>query len=291
MNTIAFNIRKLDINGLQFHIQEWGDPDSPKLFMLHGWMDCGASFQFMAPYLADKYHIIAPDLRGFGETEHAPGGYWFPDYFADLDALLDHYSPDEEVDILGHSMGGNIVLMYCGIRRKRIGRALSLEGIGLPEKPAREAPKRYSQWLRQMKSNKIHNTYRNLAVLQKAIKTHNPSLNDDMIEKLSIIWSRPIGHDGSVMLKHDKKHRYVNPIRYNFDDVTETWKLAKAQIGLVMARNSNQFTQFRDDGRITTTKRILNISESNYYIVEDSNHMLHLEQPQSTANCIAEFFA
>jgi len=62
---------KLLVRGLNYHIQEWGDSSNPTLFLLHGWMDCGASFKFIAEYLARDFHLIAPDWRGFGETEHA----------------------------------------------------------------------------------------------------------------------------------------------------------------------------------------------------------------------------
>ena len=59
--------------------------------------------------------MLAPDWRGFGRSA-APGvdSYWFPDYVADLDALLDRISPDAPVDLVGHSMGGNVVMSYAG---------------------------------------------------------------------------------------------------------------------------------------------------------------------------------
>lgn len=78
-------------------MRHWGDEDAPKLFMVHGWMDISASFQFIVDAMKRDWHVIAPDLRGFGQSEWAVGGYWFPDYLADLEAMLNHYSPDEPV--------------------------------------------------------------------------------------------------------------------------------------------------------------------------------------------------
>jgi len=101
------NSRKLNIRGLNYHIQEWGDSSKPLLILLHGWMDCGATYKFVSEYLISDYFLVAPDWRGFGQTDHAPG-YWFPDYFADLEKILDHYTPDTATNLIGHSMGGNI---------------------------------------------------------------------------------------------------------------------------------------------------------------------------------------
>ena len=67
-------------------MRHWGDEDAPKLFMVHGWMDISASYQFIVDAMKRDWHVIAPDLRGFGQSEWAVGGYWFPDYLADLEA-------------------------------------------------------------------------------------------------------------------------------------------------------------------------------------------------------------
>ena len=98
----------VDAHDIRLCVRHWGDADAPKLFMIHGWMDISASFQFVVDALTRDWHVIAPDMRGFGHSAWAQGGYWFPDYLADLEALLDHYSPDAPVRLLGHSLGGNV---------------------------------------------------------------------------------------------------------------------------------------------------------------------------------------
>src|SRR5690606_19945123 len=68
---------------------------SPPLLLAHGWMDVGASFQRFVDFLSTSREVIALDWRGFGESKAAPGdSYWFYDYYADLDAVIDHISPD-----------------------------------------------------------------------------------------------------------------------------------------------------------------------------------------------------
>jgi pimeloyl-ACP methyl ester carboxylesterase len=146
--------RFVPVRGLKYHVMSWGDaslasPQRPPLVMVHGWMDVGASFQFVVDALQDQRFVIAPDWRGFGLSD-APGtdSYWYPDYLGDLAALLDAFSPGQPVDLVGHSMGGNVVMSYAGVRPQRIRTLVNLEGFGLPETQPQQAPGRLLQWLR-----------------------------------------------------------------------------------------------------------------------------------------------
>jgi pimeloyl-ACP methyl ester carboxylesterase len=78
----------LNVRGLRYHVRTWGDPGHPQLWLLHGWMDVSASFQFLVDALKRDWYVIAPDWRGFGLSEWAAGGYWFLDYLGDLDVML-----------------------------------------------------------------------------------------------------------------------------------------------------------------------------------------------------------
>ena len=135
------------LRGLEQHVLTWGDPDAPKLFLLHGWMDVAASFQFLVDALAGSWRVIAPDLRGYGRSAWPPQGYWFPDYVADLEALADALAPGEPIDLVGHSLGGNIVMHYAGVRPSRVRRVVSLDGFGIPHEEPAEAPRKFAAWL------------------------------------------------------------------------------------------------------------------------------------------------
>ena len=284
-------IRRLDIRGLDYHVNEWGDSSLPKLFMLHGWMDCGESFKFMAPYLVEHFHLIAPDLRGFGDTEHVPGGYYFPDYFADLELLIDHYAPQDKVKLVGHSMGGNIVKMYAGIRPERVAAVLSLEALGLPPTEPADAPQKYRDWMREILSGEPSKVYPNADMLKQSIYKGNPSLPIEIIEELAVMWGRQIDDSGAMMLKHDHKHRYTNPVRYNYDDVLAVWREVSARVGLVMAEKSVLYQRFEAAGRIAEAREVLGIADEDYFVVPDAHHMLHLEQPERSADCVLRFFS
>ena len=286
-----YTTKRMDVRGLQYHVHQWGDSSNPALFMLHGWMDCGATYKFIAPKLVDKFHIVAPDLRGFGDTEHLANGYYFPEYFADLNVILDHYSPQTPVNLVGHSMGGQIALMYAGIQPQRVAKLLSLEAIGLPASEPSQAPHKYREWMTQILSDEPAKVYPHADSLKHSIYKGNPSLSVEMIEQLAILWGKPVGDDGAVMLKHDHAHRYTNPVRYSYQDAVEVWKEITARVGLVMAKESWMYRQFGEMGRIDEAKQILKIAEHDYFVVEDSHHMLHLEQPEATAECVLRFFS
>ena len=285
-----FKTHKIEVRGLQYNIQEWGDSSKPSLFLLHGWMDCGASFQFMAPMLVDHFHLIAPDFRGFGESEHAAGGYYFPDYFADLDVIIERFSPQAPANLVGHSMGGQIALMYAGIRPNRVANLLSLEAIGLSETESDHAPKKYRQWMTQILSNEPSKIYPDSNSLKRSINAGNPTLSTEMVEQLAELWGRPVGGDGAMMLKQDHAHRYANPVRYNFEDTVEVWKQISARVGLVMAADSYFHSQYTESGRLNFARDLLSIKEADYFLIEECNHMLHLEKPEQTAYSILQFF-
>lgn len=148
------------IRQLSYHVRLWGPETSslPPLVLVHGWMDVAASYQFVVDAFGAAFmqgrRIIAPDWRGFGQT--APPSptdhYFFPDYLADLDQLLDHYAGDTPVDLVGHSMGGSVVMFYAGARPGRIRRLVNLEGFGMPDNQPAKAPARYAEWMDQLKA-------------------------------------------------------------------------------------------------------------------------------------------
>ena len=141
----ASRSRFLPVRGLRYHLREWGQDAAPPLVLLHGWMDVSASFQFVVDEFERDWHVIAPDWRGYGLTDRGPGDcYWFPDFLADLEAILDAVSPNGQVTLVGHSMGGNIAGLYAGARPERVERLVLAEGFGMPPTVPEQAPKRVS---------------------------------------------------------------------------------------------------------------------------------------------------
>ena len=209
----------LSLRGLRVHVRHWGREGAPSLFMLHGWMDVSASFQFVVDSLAREWHVIAPDWRGFGLTDRSDAGcYWFPDYLADLEALLDHYAGDKAIDLIGHSMGANIAGLYAGVRPPRVARLINLEGFGLPTTQARMAPGRYAKWLDELREPPAMRAYASRDEVAARLMKTNPRIPSDRAQYLAGHWAAPDEH-GQWQILGDPAHKVTNPVLYRIEEV------------------------------------------------------------------------
>ncbi|MCL6485124.1 MAG: alpha/beta fold hydrolase, partial [Janthinobacterium lividum] len=180
----------IHIRGARTHVRHWGREGAPILFMLHGWMDVAASFQFVVDELAGDWHVIAPDWRGFGLSDYTQSDtYWFPDYLADLDAMLLHYSPEAPVKLLGHSMGANVAGLYAGVRPERISRFINLEGFGMMATGPEQAPGRYAKWLDELREPPAMRGYPSQKAVAERLQKTNPRLSDERAAFLAEHWS------------------------------------------------------------------------------------------------------
>lgn len=281
------------LRGLNMHIRHWGNPDAPKLFMVHGWMDVAASFQFVVDCLAQDWHVIAPDWRGFGLTEYPKvESYWFPDYVADLDAILLHYSPDQAVNLLGHSMGGNIAMLYAGVRSERIAKLINLEGFGMPMTQAKQAPGRYRKWLDELREVPSLRPYASLAEVAARLQKTNPRLSDERANFLAQHWSKE-NAQGLWELLADPAHKNSSPLLYHVDEVLECWQNISAPVLWVEANDTDIWRMIgsKQEARVEIDRRMQFIPQLQAKIVMDAGHMLHHDQPEVLAQMIEEFLA
>ncbi|WP_439112716.1 alpha/beta fold hydrolase [Hydrogenophaga sp.] len=288
------------IRNLNYHVRVWGepDPDRAPLVLVHGWMDVAASWQFMVDALAQQRWIVAPDWRGFGLTRAAgpaPDSYWFPDYLADLDALLDHYAPEQPVDLVGHSMGGNVVMVYAGVRPQRIRRLVNLEGFGMPATRPAQAPGRYAQWMDEVKA--LHRGEQALkaydspeAVARRLMKT-NPRLAPDKADWLARQWAAP-NAQGQWEILGDAAHKVVSAYLYRVDEALEVYRRISAPVLSVTASDDSLSQWWK--GRFTLAEhheRLRAVPRLDNAVVADAGHMLHHDQPQLLAQTIEHFLA
>lgn len=286
----------ITLRGLRYHVRHWGDDSAPKLFLLHGWMDVAASFQFLVDALERDWHVIAPDWRGFGETDWptrypGTGSYWFPDYVADLEALLDHYQPTGQVDLVGHSMGANIACIYAGIRPQRVRRVVDLEGFGMTQTRAEQAPGRYARWLDELRAAVPLRTYDNVEAVAARLQKTNPRLPDDRAAFLAAHWSRR-NADGRWEILGDAAHKLINPMLYRLDEVMAIWEQVAAPVLHVEARDSQTLRHIAHKQSIEAFKqRFSAFPDFREVIVDDAGHMLHHDQPSVVAGLIEAFLA
>jgi pimeloyl-ACP methyl ester carboxylesterase len=286
----------VDARGVRLHVRRWGDPDAPMLFMLHGWMDVGASFQFVVDALAGDWQVLAPDARGFGLSDwpvakQGGGHYYFHDYLADLDVLLDHYAPHGEANLVGHSMGANVSLLYAGVRPERVRRVVDLEGFGLAAARASQAPGRIGQWLDELRTPPELRSYATLDdVAARLIKT-NPRLPMSRARYLAQHWSRQEG-DGQFHLLADPAHKLRAPYLYRLDEMMASWSRVKAKVLHVEAENSPTLKWLAGDVPIAEFKaRFEALPDWRETFLSDAGHMVHHDQPERVAELIETFCA
>ena len=295
----APRLEEVTVRGLRHGVTWWGERASTPVVLLHGFQDCGATWQFLADCLPPEWSLAAPDWRGFGHSEWAPGGYWFPDYLADLDALLDELVPGAPARIIGHSMGANVAQLYAGVRPQRLAWLVNLEGFGLSRTDPKDAPARYGRWLDQLREPLREGRYRSVAQLASFLRSKNPRLPADRAEFVAGAWTRPAppvpsasapsasAAPADVELLFDPRHRLVNPILYRREEAQACWARVEAPVLLVRGA-------VEDGGRAQTVGDATDdmrrcIRNLEVVSVPGAGHMVHHEQPEILARHIVDF--
>ena len=286
----------IPLRNLKYHVLVWGEPAPGKvpLVMVHGWMDVAASYQFVVDAFSQDHYVIAPDWRGYGLTESPEvDNYWFPDYLADLDFLIDHYSPEAPVDLVGHSMGGNVAMLYAGSRPQRIRRLVNLEGFGMAATRPSQAPTRYAKWMDELKA--FHRDemalkhYESVAGVARRLMKTNKRLTQDKADWLARHWAKPDAA-GMWRILGDPAHKITNAQLYRLDEVLEIYKSISAPT-LAVEASDDSLSQWWQ-GKYTLAEyheRLHSVPNVRTARVEDAGHMLHHDQPEQLANLIEAF--
>ena len=277
-----------EVNGLRYHLRSWGPKDAPMLFLLHGWADVSASFQFVVDALKDDWRVIAPDWRGFGDSGWAPGGYWFADYLRDLDEILETYTPDQPANLVGHSMGGNIACLYAGARPERVATLMTFEGFGLPPQSPDIAPDRFADWLAECREPQRFRDFMDFAQVAQRIQRNSPRISDERAEWLAPHWSKAEGD--RVVLRLDPIHRRPNPVLYREQEVLACWREITAPV-LWVDSDEGEFEQkYTRKGADMDARRAC-FKQLERAVVTEAGHMMHHEQPEQMADLMEDFLS
>lgn len=266
--------------------------DAPPLLLAHGWMDVGASFQRFVDALATEREVVALDWRGFGGSKAGPtDSYWFYDYYADLDAVIDHISPNGPIDLLGHSMGGNIGMIYAGTCPERIRRLINVEGFGLAQTQPAAAPARLAKWLSELKAPVSIRTFSDVQEVAAHLMKRSPHMDRDFAVWLAAEWAERRA-DGRWHVRADAVHKRVNPILYRCDEVLAAWENIKAPVLWVEGDKveqtplaSGRYSREEFEARMKKIKALEQVR------ISECGHMVHLEQPGRLAEAVESFLA
>ena len=290
---------RLSVRNWRYHWRQWGDPCHRPLVLLHGWMDVAASWQFVVDELLDaglQRRVIAPDWRGFGLSTPEgppPEAYWFADYLADLDALLDGLVPEGAIDLVGHSMGGNVAMLYAGVRPQRVRRLINLEGFGMPATQPAQAPERYARWLdelRQLRAGDMTlQSYDGADGVARRLQKTNPRLSADKAEWLAQHWAQA-GADGRWRILGEAAHKVVSAQLYRADEAQAVFARIDAPTLSVTASDDSMALWWK--GRYTLAdyrERLRAVPDVREAVIDNAGHMLHHDQPQALAALMADF--
>lgn len=273
------------VRGLRYHVRRWGNPDAPKLFLLHGWLDVSATWQPVVEGLLSQWQVLAPDWRGFGHTQWPQDGYWFPDYVGDFEVIADHYSPAEPILLVGHSMGAQIASLYAGLRPARVAKLVCLDGLFLPEMESRLAPKRFRSWLDELKDLPEQKRYESFDALALRVKKQHPELSAEHAAFVARCWGHEDGH-GRIALSADPKHRLSGPGLYRAEEAMAIWREVTARTLFVDGEKSPFIKAIPAEER---QRRCAAFRDSRQVEIAGGTHMLHFSAPEATAKAIAEF--
>lgn len=213
---------------LKLHYVDWGNADKPLLVLVHGGRDHARNWDWVAQALRADYHIVVPDLRGHGDSEWARGSeYAMVEYVVDLSQLLAQLN-SFPVTLIGHSLGGGIVLQYSGVYPEKVSKVISIEGLGPPPDMIQQQPKhaheRMELWISQMRdlAGRLPRRYKTLDEAIKRMQDANTHLSAEQAYHLTVHGMNR-NEDGTYTWKFDNYVRAQSPYRFNIDDAREIW--------------------------------------------------------------------
>lgn len=276
-----------DIRGIRYHVSEWGDRDRPLLVLLHGWGDCGNSFQFLVDELRRDWFVVAPDWRGFGRTVDPSANFWFPNYLNDLDLLLQIYQPDSPVAMLGHSMGGNAASLYAGVMPERVAALVNVEGFGLPESKAEDAPAAYRRWIERSRNMPVYSEYEEFEQLARKIRLRSPNMTPDKALFVAKLWAER-HEDGVVRIRANPAHKLPGATQYRRAEAMACWSRIEAPVLKVLGADTI-YTDAATDW-LEPKAPAGRYAKARVQVIERAGHMLHFEQPALLASAAEAFF-
>jgi pimeloyl-ACP methyl ester carboxylesterase len=277
--------------GLTYHVLEWGGDDlglDHTVVLVHGFLDLAWGWRRTVDAgLAGRFHVVAPDMRGHGDSDRigAGGYYHFFDYLADLHSLVAQLGR-KRVSLVGHSMGGSIVGYYAGTYPDAIDRLALLEGIGPPES-SEPGPARLAAWLAGWRrvQQRGQRSYATVAEAAARLRANDPLLSDELALELAQAGTVS-GPDGRLRFKHDPLHATRGPYPYRVAAAQEFWTRVTCPVLLVQGSESqlrHPESELRRRYECFGTRREA--------VLQAAGHMMQRHQPQALAILLAEFLA
>lgn len=281
----------VEVRGRPIHVRRWGNSDAPLVIMLHGWMDMSITFQFVVDSFQKQWSIAAPDWSGYGPSYWQRGPYSIFSDLADLDALADHYAPNNPVFLVGHSYGGNVAGMYAGARPDRVKKAISLEGFGSRQRLPDKAPRITAKWLDTLKQSQLPTgrPYRDVDALAMRLINANPRLTLSRAKYLAQYMGTNSSKHGIKLAVDPWRRIRALPISYPASDFFKAF-FERIEAPVLWAYGSDsQFMKRAFGDRQDYLNRLSAFKNAVDIKIENAGHNLHHDQPQNVASVIENF--
>ena len=272
---------------LKLHYVDWGNGGKPLLILVHGGRDHCRNWDWVALEFRQHYHVIAPDLRGHGDSDWAVGSpYAMIDYVVDLAQLISALGKQPLV-LIGHSLGGGVVLQYTGVFPRMVERVVSIEGLGPPSTMISQAPahERMSSWVAAMQSLARRNVreYGSIEEALSRMRAENPHLSPEQARHLTIHGTRR-NENGSYSWKFDNYVRASSPYQFNLKDAEEIWSCIECPTLLIRGTES-WTTDWEKDGRTRAFRNAKVVT------INDAGHWVHHDRLDDTLAVMRQFLS
>jgi pimeloyl-ACP methyl ester carboxylesterase len=273
---------------LKLHFWDWGDNGKPNLILVHGGMDHGRSWDRVAEAFRDDFRVLAPDLRGHGDSSWALGAlYSIAEYVLDLSALAEIVGKFP-IYLVGHSLGAAIVLHYAGIYPDRAQKVVAIEGVTPPPgvvPPSAPAHERLRSWIETVRDyeKRIPHRYPSLEAACERMHKANPYLSSEMARHLTLFGSN-WNADGTLIWKFDNFVRAFSPYGFNREDAREIWSQIACPVLLFRGLDSWTADPYQEG-------RCLAIPNHRLINVPKAGHWVHHDQPAVFIEETRNFFA
>ncbi len=270
---------------LKMHYVDWGNSDKPLMILVHGGRDHCRNWDWTALALRKHYHVIAPDLRGHGDSDWAVGGsYAMVDYVLDLTQLMDAMG-NQPVTLVGHSLGGGIVLQYTGVFPHTVTKVVSIEGLGPPPTMIRDAPAhdRMGHWIGEMQtlSRRKVREYDTIDEALARMREANPHLSVDQARLLTIHGVRR-NENGTYSWKFDNYVRATSPYMFSLKDAMEIWERITCPTLVIRGRES-WTGDWEKDGRTGAFRN------AEIVTIDKAGHWVHHDQLDEFLGVVKKF--
>jgi pimeloyl-ACP methyl ester carboxylesterase len=261
---------------LRLHYVDWGNPGAPPLILLHGGRDHCRNWDWVARDLRSDYHIIAPDLRGHGDSAYSPSGdYSMSAFVYDLAQLIhrQHLAP---VRIVAHSLGGAISLRYAGIYPETVSRLVAIEGLGpspamLAKRGELDVKERMRRWIDDERAlaGRLPRRYASIDDALARMQAENKHLTPEQARYLTVHGVSQ-NEDGTFSWKFDNYIRSFSPVDLSSEDIAKLWSNITCPTLLVLGRES-WASNPAEDGRLEhfTNARVSAYDRAGHWVHHD----------------------